>query len=334
MKGSFTLLLAALAVAALAPSGLLAENAPGDTSLIEQVVYGEETACAADAVCAEDCCDDGCCGSCGGGFYAEGEALFFKYHRADGTAVGLGTPFDTDEDVEFEYTAVPRVSLGYVAANGLGIRARYFEFDQSEEANEGAPSHLAIDTYTIDLELFERICLNRCWAIELSGGVHYKEFSEFMFDSGVPDEPDLFEPRLNAIDGWGGVLGLEATRSMGCWAVYGRVRGSVITGDKFVGNSIEFGDSLLAQGREVEDSIMHTIEYALGLECNRELSNGAALRLRAGYEWQMWYNYSSSFAGPTNPLTAMTGLGLGESIFTGPADVGLSGFTLALALER
>ncbi len=273
-------------------------------------------------------CDSCCGGGIGGSLYTEAELMFMKYDRADGVRVGK----DAGEDVFGNYKTAPRLTVGWISDGGLGARIRYFEFDQGLASRNGGIEGLGVDTFTIDFELFEKVCLNKNWTLELSGGVRYNEFEELMTDSLAPFGPNFIvgEQRVNRFNGWGGVLGVQANRKIGRYgSVYGRMRGSIMADDKFVGNSISLGGPPMGIGENLVDSTLGMTEIAIGYEYNRVLGNGSLLFARAGFEWQNWYNYSSSFAGPIDT----PGPSLGESIFTGPADVGFHGFTISVGIE-
>jgi hypothetical protein len=261
--------------------------------------------------CGKDACTKGACCDTAGGLIVEAEALWFKYARADGTSVGDSLP--GAEHVSFDYNLTPRLTVGWVSNSGLGVRARYFEYDQSEAADEGAPSALSIDTYTLDLEIFERICLNSCWDVELSGGVRYTDFEEIM--------QDAIDTRVNAIHGIGGIAALQANRSIGCMgSLYGRIRGALMADDKLTIND----DPTNADNiRPQLNAIQGMTELALGYELRRETSLGT-LTLRTGYEWQIWHNFSSEFVSVQSP---------DDDVFAGPSDVGFHGFTLMAGLE-
>lgn len=322
MKRTKFIALVAIAAAVVGPSSATAHD-----GLSHAVSDSHIAACgcgttACDCSTRSDCFDGICDMTCGQGrgFYGEAEALFFRYNRADGTRIGDAV--SGNEDVDFDHEFAPRLTFGFVGRSGLGTRIRWFEFDETAAAND-AGDFLGVDTYTVDIEAFERFSLNRCWDLELSGGVRYNEFDEVMFDASGGSET-----RRNSFTGWGGILGLTASRNVGDWGgVYGRVRQSVLRGDKLVENEDDDVDSVTLQ-----DSIFGVTELAMGWEYTRETNRGSLLSLRAGYEWQLWQNYSSSFLGPDrDPLTA-AGLS-GEDIFSGPADVGFDGFTLSAALQ-
>ena len=343
MKRSYWPLLATL----LATLFFAAPASAQDISLVSC----ESGACCDSGVCdgGLGCCDscdgvgcDSCssCDSCGGGggflsggsIFAEAEVLFFKYDRADGTAVGR----DHLERVMGDHETAYRLSLGFITDDGLGYRMRYFKFDQANASGNGGIESLGTDAWTLDFEVFERFCLNENWTVELAGGVRYSEFDEEMIDSFAPFGPRgnqrFAEYRANSFDGWGGILGLQANRRVGSsGSVYGRIRGAIMTNDKTVTNSLFIPGTVDYYDHEnLVATTQGMMELSVGYEFNRCLSNGSVFFGRIGYEWQTWYNYSSSFAGPVDTPV----LSLGESIFTGPADVGFHGATVSIGIER
>jgi hypothetical protein len=266
--------------------------------------------------CCQQCRCHSCCG-CSGGLLIDAEALFFKYRRAGGVRVGADNP---GENVFGDYKASPRITLGYISGGGLGFRARYFDWDHAQQSRNGPDEVLAVDTFSVDMELFDEIRLNDKWAVEVSGGVRYNEFNEAMIDQG--------ETRINDFDGWGGIVGLELTRKLGrCGALYARARGAVLVDDKYLFNT--GFDSGLGAARETDvivDSTQGMMEIAVGYEWSRALCNDSLFKARIGYEWQNWYNYSSAFPGP---LSADGN----EEVFVGPADVGFNGFSVMVGLD-
>ena len=152
----------------------------------------------------------------GGGIVFQAEALFFKYHRADGVRAGSysNVPPDFTDDVNFDPEATPRLTLGYVFDNGLGFRGRWWKYDHQGAAVFPATGvAMNVDTYTLDLEVFENFELNDCWTAEISGGVRYNEFDETMLDPIPP------ATRVNSFTGW---AASSAWKPNGRWA--GRAR--------------------------------------------------------------------------------------------------------------
>jgi len=61
---------------------------------------------------------------------------YFNNNTALTTVTGVGTPnpFRTDENFTWNYNACPAVWLGWVSESGLGVRGRFFDFDQSSNS--------------------------------------------------------------------------------------------------------------------------------------------------------------------------------------------------------
>ena len=101
--------------------------------------------------CAASCCDAGCCGT----WYAGSEVVFLKDHGNYGYSAA-------DSDVGY------RLYLGYQGSDGLGVAARYFDYDNSDDRGYGN------DLKYVDLELTTNleICNTQ---IMLSGGYRHAE---------------------------------------------------------------------------------------------------------------------------------------------------------------
>jgi hypothetical protein len=263
-----------------------------------------------DGKAASDCADY--CGCAARGVpYVELEFTYFRYHRADGLRVGDDAPADDINPGRFEIS--PRLTLGYIGAGGLGIRGRYWEYNAQLAPNEGLPSALNIDTYTIDLELFERLAINDCWDFEVSGGVRYNSFDENFFD--LVGEA---ETRTVGFDGFGLIGALEARRQMRLGAIYGRARLGILMDDKRLTNVGSGTQDLL-------DTTLGVTEIAVGYELSRTTARGSLLFARFGFEYQQWSNYSSNFdSSAVEP----------ENFWTGASDVGFAGMTFSLGWMR
>jgi hypothetical protein len=294
------------AAAAAEPLPLTPVSVAGHASAYDAALSG---GCCADS-CQPAC--DTCCATCCGntGLIVLGEATFFRYHRADGVRVGTGAP---GEDVEFDFEVAPRITVGYAGSDGFGARLRWWDYDHTAGTNDGNNSFMTVDTFTLDVELFDTICCGPCWALEVSGGIRYNEFDERMVDVPSNDE------RLNSFEGWGGIVGLELRRSIGCnSALFARTRGAILMDDKTVFNR---DGSVIGNNTVLRDSTQGMVEIALGFEYCTQLDYGMTLFARAAGEWQNWYNFSSSF----NP---------DEDEFCAPSDVGFGGFVFSVGVAR
>jgi hypothetical protein len=278
---------------------------------------GGEISCGCDTGCCDagcgcgDCC--GCCESCchSGGYWAMGELLWFKYHRADGARVGTGEVGD-DADAEFEMT--PRLTVGYVRCDGLGVRARYWQFDHAIDVVENAGSALVVDTYTFDFEVFDTFCLNPSWDLELAAGIRYTDFLEVMAD--IPGDNDI---RFNEFTGFGGVVSAELRRCIGTSGnIWFRTRSAILMDDKTILN-----DPGQGQFVQLVDVTVGMTEIAFGYDYVMPICCGGYYFAGIQAEWQNWYNFSSGFEDTEN-----------NEDFAGPADVGFAGFGFRAGIAR
>jgi hypothetical protein len=277
--------------------------------------------------CGGDDCGGGGHGDCGGGtcgcfepcchssgYWASAELLFFRYHRADGVRAGVDPP----ENVEFDFETTPRITVGWVRDDGLGVRARYWEFDHNAAAFGPGEvgTDIQVDTFTFDFEAFDTFCLNRNWNLELAAGVRYVEFLEVMHD--LPPNGEGNETRLNSFSGWGGVASAELRRCIGANGnLWVRARLAILMDDKDI-----FNDNGGQQVRLLDATVGMT-ELAFGYDYVMPLCGGAYAFAGVQAEWQNWYNFSSGFEDTAN-----------TEDFAGPADVGFGGFGVRAGMAR
>ena len=199
-----------------------------------------------------------------------------------------------NNDVEFDFEMAPRVTVGYQGGDGLGVRARWWNYHHTASTLNpiaGDNNGISVETYTLDLEVFDTVQLNCVWTAEISAGIRISEFEEVM---------RLFPVayRENDFEGFGGVVGLELKRCIGEGsAVFARVRGAILMDDKFVANGAFFPATgiFVGQADTLLDSTQGMLEIALGYEANWDLDYDAVMFARISAEWQNWYNYSSAF---------------------------------------
>jgi hypothetical protein len=262
--------------------------------------------------CESSCgdCTDPCCNSQrarGWSVFAESEVLFLRYHRADGVRIGA----EASETGEFDFEPGTRITLGAMTPDGLGFRGRFFEYDRFQPI-EDAGDGLGIDTFNVDLEVFDSMVLGDVWAAEVSAGARYNEFREDMIDINAGDFRSI-----NA-EGVGLTAGLEMRRLIGRGHLFARARGAVVQGDKRI---LNIDGAVVNQALTLLDTTYVVTEIAWGYETNYQLANGATLFSRLGVEWQNWANYSNQFDFVT-----------GEEFFDGPSDIGFAGFTVSAGL--
>ncbi len=261
--------------------------------------------------------------------HADAEFLFMRYYRADGVRTGyVNAGTGAPEDIDFDHDLAPRFTLAYGGSGELGARVRYWQFDQTAgPVNGGSTSQLDVDTYSLDFELFERRRLAPQWTVEFSGGLRYTDFSEVMLDNSLPIGTNTIS---NQVDGWGGLVGAELTRSLSSRGnLYARTRLAILQDDHSVSYGVPSGTVPPFQQRQANliDSTHTMLELGLGYEFRTQTRRGSILFARAGYEWQHWSNFSTSFT-PAASNVALT------PTLAGPSDVGFGGFALGVGLER
>lgn len=235
-----------------------------------------------DCDAADDCTASSCCSCDQSGVFFDAEVTFFRFHNNAGI----------HPSSEFGFETSPRITVGYRSPEGLGTRLRWWEYDHHNQ--NGAP--YAVDTYNVDLEVFEEISLGSCTSIELSAGIRYNEFDQFSVDEEVGLSPGI---GWYAFDGFGAIVGIEARRSVSCnSAIYARLRQAILMDDYDVSTPFTESEEVL------HDVVVGMTEIALGYETSLASSGCYSVNGRVGVEWQQWHNYlmgalDAGFAGFT-----------------------------------
>lgn len=248
-----------------------------------------------------DCLCSSCCNQ--SGWTAGVEMTWFRYHRADGNRVGVVSGANDGDTVEFNFKEAPRVTLGYVGPDGLGVRTRWWQFDQKQGANDIAKGSLGVDTYNIDVEIFEEIDLTPCASMELFAGLRYNDFDENFVDDNAT--------RILNVNSsmYGAVFGTQVNRTIRRGKLFARVRGAILM------DNANVLDATSAVVRT--DTIQGMTEFATGFEVVQCTSYGT-IRFMLGAEWQHWFNYSTEFDTTTSG---------------GPTDVGFGGITTGFSFD-
>ncbi len=211
------------------------------------------------------------------GAFVRVENTFMSYGQEGGVTDLNGVPASLDD----EYA--PRIELGFMDSSGLGIRGRYWSYDDRGNTATGS---LAVDTDYFDLELFQRWRLGADTELEGAIGLRYLDFNQEATSGATVYNLDF--------DGWGGTTGLQVKRKLGFGKVYGRGRYSLLWGDA----DITAG----ANTFEADDNPVHQVELALGYEMEYKFAWGN-LNANLGYEWQYWTDLAmadTSFGGVGN----------------------------------
>ena len=230
--------------------------------------------CQGGSIGGEVACDaDGTVGACDQGkFIFQYENTFLRYHHTNGIEHGSGD----DTDQEFDFESSPRVTVGLVGPDGLGIRARWWDYDHK---NHGA----SVDTENIDIEFYEELCLTCYTSIEFSVGIRIHDYEERGLARRYEGE-SYFDGDVFDYDSVGGILGIELNRQLAVGgALYARLREAILMDD--------FDDGMIGAIRH--DTTQTHTEIGFGYE-KTGCMGCAIVTVRAGAEWQNWQNYGFS----------------------------------------
>jgi len=205
---------------------------------------------------------DDCCHTAG--WVGSAEMTFLKPTHGEG---GFGN---------YDYQPAPRVAVGYQRTDGLGLRGRWFEYNNN---NIGGPGFIDdVEMMTLDLEVTDTFTLGSKWHGVLAGGVRYAEYRE---EYGAPTS---FLDQNGSI---GPVIGVEAFRPLGDrLALYGLIRDSILFSEEVVqgfGAGATFRD---------DDYTFNVLELQVGGEWRRPLCGTGYFFVRSAFEAQFWASVS------------------------------------------
>ncbi len=197
--------------------------------------------------------------------------------------------FDTEgQGSNFAYQAAPRFWLGYQFEGGLGMRARYFEYDK-QASTPGSNFYDGFHMVNFDLEVTDTFDLGK-WSGLISGGVRFTEYRE-EYNAAGTDFEELAGSNI------GLVLGIEGYRPITDNVyLFGLTRGSVSIADKRV------NDAGTILGNDYSFFIW---ELQLGAEYRYHLCGTSYLFARAAAEAQVWSGIGDN---DTEDITLFGGL--------------------------
>ena len=211
-----------------------------------------------------------------GGLYGAVELTFLQPSVSGAQSV-FG--FTTGRMLDTDYQSAIRYILGYVNDSGLGVRARYWSFDNTSGfVPPYAPAVFGINVRATDVEitLAQRM---RHWDLDVSGGLRY---GKLQYSNPVLT---LYNPGTVTFEGGGPTASLNGRRILGNsgLSVFGNVRGSIMIGD------IRTASLLVNVPRgTIQDEVMTVFENQLGVAWNHSLPNDIRLEVRAAWETQYW----------------------------------------------
>ena len=238
--------------------------------------------------------------------------------------------------VQLDYLASPRVWLGYTSRDGLGVRIRWWQFDQtgsenvSVEEEWGPAVHRydgvntgGFDVNVLDAEVIDSVFLNQKWELMFSGGFRYAKFDwthssegKLKVDyNGNTTVSSIVYSYSEDFEGVGATAALQLRR--GCCkrlGLFANARGSLLYGDqqeRIINDSEQNPLPIPATDfRLFPDTVRAIWEAQLGVDWTCELYHGLYFTSRVAGEAQYWNAMNNG------------------------QDVGFSGFTVAVGLIR
>ncbi len=247
---------------------------------------------------AEDCgscdsdCSDACCCDCSG-FVGGLELTMLTVFanngaRADGPAPASGS----DLFNRFDYNADARIWGGYKSSSGLGVVARFWQYDHG---NATATTDF-VDIRLTDVEVTSDFNVGQ-WEFTASGGTRwgYVGFQGQIMLAGL-----IPVPTREYFDGVGVTMGLAARRPLrGDLSLVGAVRYSALYGDV----DVTFGPPAPPIATW-DKAFLEMTEVQIGVEWSRYRDNGGRIFARGVWEHQTYgvdhmFTGDMALAGPT-----------------------------------
>jgi len=223
-----------------------------------------------------------------GGWYGGAEATILQPFMSGAVSVFNLDPV-SGSLIEQQYLTGVRYQVGRANEAGLGIRGRYWSYDNVfAQAEPYTAAQLGIDLQAADLEatVTQRVWK---WDTVLAGGARYGKLG-YTSNASLGAFP-VFGIGTATFEGVGPTVALEGRRRLGAsaFSLYGNVRGSALFGT--IANRSLF-TSMPAS--KIEGEVMGVAENQLGVAWDRVLQNGLVVEARAVWETQYWMNSTLS----------------------------------------
>lgn len=291
--------------------------------------------------------------SFGGGVYI----LYphWESNPAYSITTGPGVVRQHQEDFSFHTEFAPYAFISYTSPSGLGLRSRFWRFDQTSSVflqNDGrslissaAPLNLQNNSFTagdqlmyegglqitvIDLEALQ-VCNWGLWSLQLSGGVRYAHLSQHYnhVENPATGSFDAINSGHN-FRGAGPTLGAEVRRDLGFWGLglYGSARGSLLFGTGRQNAFLVNSGSLVQVASTSRSDVMPVTELELGLDCCKQIKN-CRFFIQAALVGQVWYGAGNA----ANNELIIPGQSFLGNVADNNSNLGLFGGKLVLGLE-
>ena len=248
--------------------------------------------------CAAGTCDLPCRPCCRGGWVGGAGVYVIKPHWTTNPAYATniispaGVSLDSQTDFAYSYAATPLIWFGYVGQNGLGIRTRFWFYDQSETmtlANDGSLTVISaaplnylnssstdgdqltftsgLEVDVVDIEATQTFDLG--WLTgQLSAGGRYARIEQTYHHVETPlTALDDIIDSSHTFDGFGPSLGAEVRRNLmdSGLSLYANGRGTLLFG-KSSQQALSINNNVLTNyGSYTNWDLVPTLESELGV---------------------------------------------------------------------
>ena len=278
-------------------------------------------------------CGDTCCLGCGfymlyenvvaQPYFSRDSAYFGEYELDSVTNGWAEHSFDWDTNYS------PRVEIGFQPACGLGIRARYWYYDNDASLRGAEASNTVEAWHAIDLDATDLELTANKGGLLYSGGLRYvrldQNYEAQSFNAAVLQDDVRVHHNF---EGVGPTLAVEGS-TCGRWCGFGlfaKARGSLLYGDSsstFMSNLVDtVSNGVVGHSR---DDLIAIAELQIGVDWQR-CCHWGTLYLSAALEAQYWHNAGSGAPGFTDNVRGY----YNESAFA--SDLGFLGGTFGVGL--
>jgi len=227
-----------------------------------------------------------------------------------------------------------RAWVGYQFCNGLGVRGRYWEFENEnfEGLNPAIGGADRVfhnwDTWAVDIEIIDSTKLGCHWDMTFGIGYRYVEYEESV-GASVTATGALTQALRKEFTGHGLTASAEIRRQI-ChhFAAFANFRGSALFGDEDYfrpGTATDTGITTVLQ-RQFND-FKFICEVQAGLEVNLPICCGGYYYARGGLELQHWESFGLDASDARAPGAAV-------GFVDTDTNIGFAGFMVELGLRR
>ncbi len=287
------------------------------------------------------CCPTTTCST--GRLYGGAAAVFAKPHFKEAfkvSATNLGSGELDLIPFSYDYSATPRVWLGYQTPSGLGVRADYWQFDADGDqivvqadgqfvygshavtiifpatilASMPGETLVAQDGLRTDIVNLLATGQMQFGKVSINGGagLRYGRLEQTISTSVVGGGMPRALNWVRTYEGVGPAVGVDFRRPIGCtgFAAVARGGGALLFGSKNL-SRVALGDVGMPPAAPFlrlndADEVVGIGELSFGLEWTRILANGSQLAVQGQYEGQLWAEAGS----PTLGFLGFEGFGV------------------------